>query len=224
MRWAWAIGLGVFWLSMPGSPVDAAEVTVGLPGAGVLLAAEDHHAGEEGAAEAAHPEGVPLDPKKDLALWSLIVFVVFLLVLQKLAWKPLIGGLDKRESRLLQQLAEAEAKHHRAETLLAERMQQLEKAQEEVRAIVEEGRRDGEVARQNKITEGQQEADARRNRALEDIERAKEQALKEIFDVVSRQVTYATRHILERNLDEADHQRLVNEALTEFSASGSQQQ
>lgn len=219
MRWAWVIGLGVFWLSMPASPVDAADVTAGLPGTGVLLAAVDHPAGEE---DAAHPEGVPLDPKKDLALWSLIVFVVFLLVLQKLAWKPLIGGLDKRESRLMHQLAEAEAKHHRAETLLAERMQQLEKAQEEVRAIVEEGRRDGEVARQNKITEGQQEADARRNRALEDIERAKEQALKEIFDVVSRQVTYATRHVLERNLDEADHERLVNEALTEFSAANAQ--
>ena len=45
----------------------------------------------------------------DLAIWSLITFCVFAFVLKKYAWGPLIGGLDKREGGVLDNIAAAEA-------------------------------------------------------------------------------------------------------------------
>src|SRR6266487_2903581 len=36
----------------------------------------------------------------DLGLWTLVVFVVLFLVLKKLAWKPMLEGLQKRENNI----------------------------------------------------------------------------------------------------------------------------
>src|SRR5436309_168248 len=57
-------------------------------------ASHDAESGGHGAAD--HAEGVPLSFKADLALWSLIVFIVFLIVLKKFAWGPLSAALNKR--------------------------------------------------------------------------------------------------------------------------------
>ena len=44
----------------------------------------------------------------DLAIWTLITFVVFMFVLKKLAWGPIIEGLQKRESSMFDNVAAAE--------------------------------------------------------------------------------------------------------------------
>ena len=54
---------------------------------------------DDGHLQKEHAEsGVPIGFKLDLALWSLVVFVLFLFVLKKFAWAPMIEGLDKREA------------------------------------------------------------------------------------------------------------------------------
>ena len=62
------------------------------------------------------------------------------------------------------------------------------------------------------------EAEATRDRALGDIERARDQALKDLFDQVSTQVAAATEHVLGRSLDAADQQRLIAESLADVTA------
>ena len=56
-----------------------------------------------GAAE----EGVPMSFKTDLAIWSLVVFLLFVFVLKKFAWGPLSAGLDAREQRIREDIAGA---------------------------------------------------------------------------------------------------------------------
>ena len=95
----------------------------------------------------------------------------------------------------------------------------LEKAeQEEVKEILAEARRDAEHTKNEIMAAAQSEAEATRDRALGDIERARDQALKDLFDQVSTQVTAATEHVLGRSLDAADQQRLIAEALADVTA------
>ena len=59
-------------------------------------AAHDDHGGGHGGG---HDTSVPLKWKSDLgALFSLITFILFVVVLGKFAWGPMIQGLDKREA------------------------------------------------------------------------------------------------------------------------------
>jgi F-type H+-transporting ATPase subunit b len=163
-----------------------------------------------------HQEGVPLNFKGDLALWSGITFVIFIMLLGRFAWRPLIAALDKRETRIRDDIAAAEAARIKAEQMLAEHAQTLAKVQDEVRAILAEGRRDAEHAKQDIITAAQKEAEAAKQRALHEIGRARDAALKDLFDVMASQVAQATEHVLGRSLSGADQDRLIDEALAQF--------
>ena len=159
-----------------------------------------------------------MDLKRDLALFSLVVFIVFLVVLKKFAWTPLITGLDQREAGIRAHFEGAEEARRKAEELLAEHDAKLEGVQDEVREIIAEARRDAEHTRSEIVAAAQQEAEATRDRAVAEIERARDQALKDLFDQVAHQVAAATEHVLERSLQESDQQRLIEEALAQVSA------
>ena len=182
--------------------------------------AQDGHAAETAHGESNggehHPQGVPLDFKTDLAIWSLVTFIVFVLVLRKFAWGPLIAGLDNREAQMQQHLVDAETARQKAEQMLADYGQKLEKVQDEVREILAEARRDAEHTKNEIVAEAQREAGATVQRATEDIQRATEQTKKELFDYLATHVANATETVLERALTDADQERFIQEALTQI--------
>lgn len=198
------------------SYLTMAIVFVPSAGSTVLLAAEEH-------ASETHGDGSPPGPitnkpeDRDLAIWSLIVFAVFVAVLGKFAWKPLAAGLDKREAGVLGNIAAAESARMKAEKMLADHAEKLAKVQDEVHTLLAEARSDAEKTKNDIIAAAQKEADASRQRAVTDIERARDQALNELFEHMTRTVTDATQQVIGRSLNDADHQRLIQEALTGFS-------
>src|SRR5262245_65396680 len=63
----------------------------------------------------------------DLAAWTLVTFIVFVIVLGKFAWRPLVEGLDKRETGILDNISAADAARVKAEKLLAEHAAKLDR-------------------------------------------------------------------------------------------------
>jgi F-type H+-transporting ATPase subunit b len=177
----------------------------------VADAAPTHESEDHG--EHAAESGVPIQFQRDLALWSLVVFVLFLFVLKKLAWKPMIEGLDKREAGIRQAISDAEDNRRKAQALLADYEQKLKNAEQTVQQMVAEARRDAERTSQDLIAGAQKEMQAIRDRAKDDIRQAKDTALAEVFTSVNEQVIRATEHVLGRALNDSDQDRLVSEAL-----------
>ena len=102
---------------------------------------------EEGAKEAGeelHEEGVPIKFKKDLALWSGITFLIFLFLLGRFAWKPLVAALDAREGQIRGDISAAESARLKAEQMLAEHSKRMAQVQDEIREALAQGRRDAE--------------------------------------------------------------------------------
>lgn len=189
------------------------------PGGGraFAFAADNETEGEGGAGEAEHPEeGVP-GFQRDLALWSLVVFILFVAVLGKFAWKPLVDALNERESRVRQDIAGAESARVKAEQMLAEHQQKLDAVQGEVKEILTEARRDAEKAGERIIADAQQQAEDTKNRAIAEIEQSKDLALQELFDAMAGQVATATEYVLGHGLNADDQDRLIQEALAELA-------
>lgn len=159
------------------------------------------------------------DHNVDLVVWSLITFCIFLFVLKKVAWGPLIDGLDSRESRLLKLVADTQQDRDKAVALLADYEQKLKAAQSQVDEIIAEARRDAERTKTDILATAQQEAETTRKRALDDIDRARDQAVAELFDHVRANVVSATEKVLSRSLTDADDQKLIDDALAEMAAS-----
>jgi F-type H+-transporting ATPase subunit b len=175
----------------------------------------EHHAAAPDAEH--HETGVPIGFKFDLALWSLIVFLLFLFVLKKAAWGPMIEGLDKREAGIRTSIAEAEESQRKSQALLAEYEDKLRGAEQTVADMVAEAKRDAERTSQDIVAKAQSEVASLRDRAKEDIGRAKDAALAEVFSTVNGQVALATEHVLGRALNDGDQERLIQEALAEIS-------
>lgn len=161
--------------------------------------------------------GPPMEFTKDLALWSLVVFVLFLFILKKFAWLPMIEGLDKREAGIRKAISDAEDGRRKSQALLAEYEQKLKNAEQTVQEMVAEARRDAERTSQDLIAGARREVEAIRDRATDDIRQAKDTALAEVFTQINTQVVQATEHVLGRALQDGDQDRLVSEAIAEVS-------
>ncbi|MES2790007.1 MAG: F0F1 ATP synthase subunit B [Planctomycetota bacterium] len=159
----------------------------------------------------------PIEWKSDLALFSLIVFGLFVVILGKFAWKPLSAALDAREARIKNDIVHAEEARMKAEKMLAEYQAKLAVAQDEILKTLAEARRDAEHTRQEILAATEKEVSASKDRALQEIERTKDQALSELFNHMAGTVANATERVLGRALTDADQDRLIGDALAEFS-------
>jgi F-type H+-transporting ATPase subunit b len=159
----------------------------------------------------------PLDFKADLALWSLIVFILFVTVLKVFAWGPLGSALNAREHKIKSDIALAEEARVKAEKMLVEYQSKLAAAQDEVLKTLAEARRDAEHTRQEIMAQTEKEVAATKERAILEIERTKDAALEELFKHMAGTVANATERVLGRALTDADQDRLIGDALAEFS-------
>ncbi len=158
--------------------------------------------------------------KNDLALWTLIVFVVVLLILSKYAWGPIAEGLQKREDEIAGQIAEAQRKNDEARQILAQYEKKLTDATAEVRGLFEQGRRDAEQVGKQLIDKAREEAGIEHQRAVQRIETATSVALKELAEKSATLAVELAGKIVGTQLKAADHSRLINDAVTGFTQAG----
>jgi F-type H+-transporting ATPase subunit b len=163
----------------------------------------------------------PLSVDPDLALWTLVVFIVLLFVLKKFAWGPILQALEGREQNIANHIADAERIHQEAKALLAQYEQKLAAAASEVREMMEQARRDAELARQTILAEAKAGAEAERVRALHEIESATDAALESLSERSAQLAVELAGKILKFKLTSDDHARLVQEALAKFPAAAS---
>lgn len=191
-----------------GTRIGAAFVIAALSAGPVLAAGE---AGGHGEAEVSLFAG-------DLgnAIWTLLIFVLVLVVLGKFVWGPVLKGLQKREAFIRDSLTHARQQNEDAKRTLAEYVEKLERARQEATAIVDEGRRDAEAVKKKVMGEAKAEADAAVKRAKKEIELARDDAVKQLHDQTVMLATNIASKIVRRQLSPGDQKQLLDEALSEM--------
>ncbi len=173
------------------------------------------HAAGAAPSESEKPPLLSFDP--GMAVWSIIVFVLLLLVLRAFAWKPILQALQQREAFIRDALDQAKKDRQEAERNLKKHAAELKRARDEAEAIVAGGRRDAEVVRLKIKEEAENEAEAILERAKRDIDLARTTAIKEIYEVGAELATRAAGKILRREVDAKEHERLIAESIEELA-------
>jgi len=150
---------------------------------------------------------------------TVAAFVLLLVVLTKTAWKPILDGLQAREKGIRDQIEGAEKANADAKALLADYQAKVTKANDDARAIVEEGRRDAEALKAKLEGDARTEAQKERDRAVRDIDLARQQALKEIYDEVATLSTDVASRILQQHPEAGAHRKLVDDAVASYERS-----
>jgi F-type H+-transporting ATPase subunit b len=164
-------------------------------------------------------EGVSTDPsefKRDLAIFTFVVFLLLLLILGKFAWGPISAGLEKREHGIAEHIASAQRSHEEGKRLLAEYERKLASAQDDVRAILDEARRDAAHTQQEILAQARADAVAEMDRAKHEVETARDQALKQLVETGANLAVELAGRILRAELTPDKHAQLINEAVAKF--------
>jgi F-type H+-transporting ATPase subunit b len=210
------LGLLALLLAFDGSRPVLAEVPAKVKQAN----ADQKHGESAEDTQAAKDDKEIMSPEAPLAIWTLIVFVGLVLILGKYAWKPMMKALQERESHLEHVLLDSEKARNEAEAIAAENRRQLAQAADQVRALIEEARKEAQVAAASIISKAQAEAEASRQRAEREIAGAKDQALMEIWSSTADLAVSVAGKVLSKELGEAEHRRLFDVAMSELPTNG----
>jgi F-type H+-transporting ATPase subunit b len=147
------------------------------------------------------------------SFWTVVAFVLLVVVLGAVAWKPLLNGLNARQSHIEQQIRSAEDSRQKAEQMIEDYRQQ---GQTMVRQATDEAQRH----RQQTIEQAREEVLALRRRAHEEVESAQAAAMEELWKQTGDIVLRVGSEVLGRTLTPADNQRLIDEAVAQVKRSG----
>ncbi len=154
--------------------------------------------------------------KADLAIWTAAVFLCLLAVLGKFAWRPILEGLEKREQNVADQIAQAEAANQKAKDILADYERKLAAAQEQVHAILAQGRRDAEQVGRELVDKAKEDAKAEFQRAVKQIDAATAAAIEELADRSATLAVDLAGKIVRAKLNQGDHAQLIEQAVAGF--------
>ncbi len=160
-----------------------------------------------------------LDPHEGLIIWTIITFLVVLLVLKKFAWPQLLASLDEREKRISDALAAAEQARQEAEEVLQEHRQKIAAAEEEARKIVAAAREAGANVRQTIVSQAREEAERMLDQARTSIESEKRTAIAELRRETANLAVQAAGVLIDANLDDEKNRSLVDDLIARIPES-----
>ncbi len=160
----------------------------------------------------------PFQPTPGLAIWSVIIFLLFWFIFGKLAFKPIIEALNTREDDIQNALDEAKRAKEEMSSLKSENEALLQKAREERTAMLNEAKETKNAI----IAEARDKAKADANKIMADakveIENQKKAALAEVKGQVGAIAIDIAEKVLKKELKGNTEQTdLVNKLVAEIN-------
>jgi F-type H+-transporting ATPase subunit b len=152
----------------------------------------------------------------DLAIYTAIVSLLLFVVVVKFAGRPVAEGLDKRERSIAAQIEEARRGAEKAAQSLRQYEAKLAAAADEVNRMMADARRTAEAERAKILAEAESAAGRERDRAVAEVERAKDKALRQLAEKGADIAVSLAGQIVRKELNSKDHARLIQESLERF--------
>lgn len=147
------------------------------------------------------------------ALWTVVIFVLVVLVLGKFAWGPILDQLKTREKFIHDALSSAKQQREAAEATLKEYGEKLRAARAEADAIIAQSRGDAERLREEMRQKAKGEAETIVQNAERQIRLETGRALQQIRHEAADLSVMIASKLIQRNLSKEDNEKLIEDAL-----------
>jgi F-type H+-transporting ATPase subunit b len=158
------------------------------------------------------------DINTGLSAWTLIVFVLLVVILGKFAWGPILKNVESREKSIQSAIDEAARRNAEAAKLLDEHKAQLADARRQANELIAEGRTAGEGVRKSIEEKARTEAQLIVERARQEIERERDAAIAALRKESVDLALAAAAKLMQQNLDSSKDRQLVERYLSDLSA------
>lgn len=141
-----------------------------------------------------------------LVLFGALAYILF---------KPVTKFMEKRTEGIKSSIDEAETKVEEANKLKAEYEQQLREIRKERSSIIEKATKMAEAESNKIIAAAREDAEGILERARMQIEGDKQRMMEELKSEVSSLVIAVASKVIEKDLDEASHQNMIQHFIDE---------
>lgn len=155
-------------------------------------------------------------------IWTIVVFLITLLILKKFVFGPVGEAIEKRRASISASIEEAESSRDEAVKLLDEYKAQLAQARREADELREAGRREGERQKTDIVGQAQEQRERIVSDTQTQIDAQAQAAVAGIRDDVVVLAITAAEKVTKKSLSDDDHRKLVEDALAEADLSGLQ--
>ena len=145
----------------------------------------------------------------------LINYVVLLVLLGTLAYRPLLNALDSRVESIRESLAAADRAREEAATSRSAIEEELNEARREGQRLLDQAREAAERFREEEMGRARQAAEEFSERAQADIARERDAAISEVRAAFGDLAITAAERIIRRSVDRQAHQELIDQVLAE---------
>ena len=159
-----------------------------------------------------------VQPDPGLFIWTILAFVVLLVLLGKFAWKPLLAALDRRHEMIKDSLDDARMAQQELERLQQESKQIISGARVEAQSILANTRSEAEKLKGEMRQKAKEEADSIVRNAEKRIQVETEKAISEIRGEVVELSLLVASKLMEKNLSKEDNQSLIEESLKQIES------
>jgi len=150
-----------------------------------------------------------------LTFWSIVSFVIFLLLMAKFAFPPIFEILEAREKKISGDLQSAEDIKAEAAKLKKQFEDQLKAAHDKAATIVQLANEESRKNQEKALEETQAKCRQMLKEAEHEIQVSRNQILAEIRGYVSALTITSAEKVMKRALTEDDKKRLVDESIDE---------
>jgi len=155
-------------------------------------------------------------PEIGLVFWTTISFLIFLFILGKFAWKPILGAINEREISIENALMKAEAAKEEMERLTSENESLLREARAERDIILQEARKLKDKIVGDAKEAAQEEGAKMIEKARLEINMQKALAIADVKNQVASLSLEIAEKVLRKQFEDASKQdALVTELLKE---------
>jgi len=154
----------------------------------------------------------------DYTLILVIVnFIILLIIMKKLLYKPLMDFINKRESQIRGDLKGAKKLKAESEKILEKQKELLRKAKEEARNIRDEATKSAKIQSEQILHDSEEKRDIIIQEAQEIIDVEVSKAKESIQSQIGDFVVELTDKIIGKKLTEDEDVKLINEMIKEES-------
>lgn len=156
-----------------------------------------------------------MDWKWETFVFAIISFAILYWLLNKYAFGPLFGIMEKRRQLVKEQIDGAETSRKQAEQLLEEQKQALQQARKEAHEIIELSKTTSVKQADEIVQLAKSEATRLKQDAVKEIDSEKNKAVAALRSQVAGMSVMIASKIIEKQVDEKSQEQLVDQYLKE---------
>ncbi len=157
-----------------------------------------------------------IKPEFGLMFWTISIFIILLILLSKMAWKPLIQAIEDRENNLRLERETAQKDREEAERIRKNLDEEFSDLKKNISLKLDEARKEGQRQREKILNEARDNAQSLLENSRRELNAEKEKLAKELRNDIAEISLKAAEKVLRKSVDASINKKIVADLISDI--------